>query len=158
FIAYAAWWCRQRLLSYVVVNGSAVQIPRYRQGEFGKISRITNKLMQSLGRYPSPEEVAEESGYDLAIVEEIVGLIQPSLELDATVKGDGSQSEISNYFGESREEASDREEVMVAQIAYQREIEGALSVLTEREQKVICMYFGLRGEKEQGLPAIGKHF
>src|SRR5690606_3127858 len=98
FANYAAYWVKQRLMKYTTEHGFATRIPPYRSWSLHRITKVSAQLMQRYGRAPTPQEVAEETGYDLREVEEILAILQPDMELDAKIKGEPGSGEVQSYF------------------------------------------------------------
>lgn len=156
FVHYAAFWIKQRLQKYVAEYGGPTRIPPSRAGTVQRVRKVASRLMQWHVRPPTAQEVADETGYDPREVDEILKLLQAPVELDSPIKGDPVAAELRNYFGESIEEARERETHQVSRLAMRAEIEKALSVLTEREALVIRLYYGLESGEEMSLEEIGR--
>jgi RNA polymerase primary sigma factor len=156
FSRYGVFWIKQRLLKGTVEEGFDTRVPPHRAAAIHRVRRVSAKLMQSLAREATPEEIAAETGYHMSEVGEIQRLLQPAVELDSAVKGDPAAGDLRSYFGESAADAADREQRNVVQIACQRQVASALSLLTEREAFVLRMHFGLEGEEAHDLEAVGR--
>lgn len=154
FGAYANRWIRQYLLKYTVEDGRALKIPPSHSSTVHRVIRVSSVLMQKLGREATAEEIAAETGYRLDRVKEVLALLQPSLELDAAAGPDTSSKELNTYFGESMADAEEREDDSIRRIDLERAAQRLLSVLTEREAKVLILHFGLNGYEPHDLKDI----
>lgn len=154
FGAYANRWIRQYLLKYTVEDGRPIKIPPSHSSTVHRVIKVSSLLMQKLGREATAEEIAEETGYRLDRVKQVLSLLQPSLELDAATGDDASSKELGTYFGESVADADEREEDSVNQVDFERAAYRALSILTEREAKVLTLYFGLNGHEPHEMKEI----
>ncbi len=155
FISYGVWWIRQAILQALAEQSRAVRLPLNRVGALHKIGKISTQLLQSLGRDPSPHEIAEA----LAMTEEEVSLTmgagRDAMSLDKSFTDDGNENTLLDVLEDESQEspaaAQDRASLRV-------EIEKALDSLTPREAEVLTLYFGLNGERALTLEEIGARF
>ncbi len=154
FISYAVWWIRQSILQSLAEQSRIVRLPLNRVSSLTKISRSFSELEQKFQRDPSPEELAELMEIKVEEVMINTKLSGRHLSIDAPfVQGEENglldvlESEIGN---------SPDADLMVSSL--RRELERALSTLTERESDVIICYFGLRGRQAMTLEEIGKQY
>ncbi|HEX7123896.1 MAG TPA: sigma-70 family RNA polymerase sigma factor [Gemmatimonadaceae bacterium] len=160
FANYASIWIKQRVLKYIAENGGVVRIPHYRAAIVNKVVRENARLKQALGREPALDELWQrmqeiDPKCTHAEVEEVFRLLQPAMELDAPMKKDGDDSAtFGSYFGESPAEAEERTTQQLHKIDLERAVDDALALLSEREQLVITLNFGLKGNRAMDLEQI----
>lgn len=154
FISYAVWWIRQAILQAMAEQSRAVRIPLNRVGALYKIGNAVDRLLQSLGRDPSPEEIAEVLEMPSREVEMTLNLKKGALSLDAPFEQD-SDNTLLDVIGDEDGPAPYRP---AFDQSLRNEIEKALDSLTPREAEVIDLYFGLNYEKAITLEEIGARF
>lgn len=156
FANYAAYWIKQRVMKYVAEHGFTVRVPPYRAAVVNKVVRAHSRLSAQLGRPPSALEVAEVTLCSDAEVAEVLQMMQPTLELDATVKDGEGSATFGSYFGESAAEADARTDYTLRQIEIVNAIKNALTGIPDRERNVIEWYFGLDGRPVTDLDEIAR--
>lgn len=156
FANYAAYWIKQRVMKYVAEHGFTVRVPPYRAAVVNKVVRAHARLTAQMGRPPSVAEVAEETKHSDAEVAEVMQMMQPALELDATVKDGEGSATFGSYFGESTAEADARLDHTLRQIEIINAIKDALSGIPDRERNVIEWYYGLDGQPVTDLDEIAR--
>ena len=150
FSTYATWWIRQAVQRSVANQGKTIRIPVHVQERLQKLWRERTKLELSLGRDPTPEELAKATGLALDHVEEALAAADASISLNQPVgEGDGELGDL--FAATEGAEAVDETEAALRRAEVQR----ALADLSDRERRVISLRFGFEGEVTS-LEAIGR--
>ncbi|MFH0794861.1 MAG: RNA polymerase sigma factor RpoD, partial [bacterium] len=141
FSTYATWWIRQAVTRAIADQARTIRIPVHMIETINKLSRVSRFLVQELGREPSPEEIADKMGMPVEKIRRVFKIAQQPISLETPIGEDGD-----SHFGDFIE---DQEAVSpVSATAYklmQEQIERVLKTLTEREEKVLRLRFGLGG-------------
>jgi len=153
FSTYSTWWIRQRITRAILDQARTIRLPVHLIEESTRISRIYTKFMREKGREPSPEEVAKIMGLSVVRVNEILRAIQEPVSLETPILSEEKElkdviideKSVSPFKKLENSEASSR-------------IEEVLSSLTEREEKIIRMRFGIGVGSEHTLEEVGKYF
>jgi RNA polymerase primary sigma factor len=153
FSTYSTWWIRQRITRAILDQARTIRLPVHLIEESTRISRIFAKFMREKGREPSPEEVSKIMGLSVVRVNEILRAIQEPVSLETPILSEEKELKdviidekaISPFKTLENNEASSR-------------IEQVLSSLTEREEKIIRMRFGIGVNSEHTLEEVGKFF
>jgi RNA polymerase primary sigma factor len=153
FSTYSTWWIRQRITRAILDQARTIRLPVHLIEESTRISRIYAKFMRERGREPAPEEVADLMGLSVVRVTEILRAIQEPVSLETPILSEEKElkdviideKSISPFKLLENSEASDR-------------IEQVLSSLTQREEKIIRMRFGIGEGSEHTLEEVGKFF
>jgi len=154
FISYAVWWIRQSILQALAEQSRIVRLPLNRVGSLNKISKTFSELEQRYEREPSPDELAEVLEVTTAEVVDTMKISGRHVSMDAPfVQGD--ENSLSDVLENDSEETPDAE---LMNDSLRREVQRALSTLTQREADVISLYFGLNGEHSMTLEEIGEKF
>ena len=154
FISYAVWWIRQTVLKALTEQTRSVRLPLNQNSNLAKLARTNTQLTQSLGRTPTDAEIASEMEKPVGTIRALRRVAALELSLDAPI---GQRDRDSASFGErfSGAEASDIEENVDA-IACRDFLETMFEqYLTERERKILYLYYGLDGGEERTLEVIG---
>lgn len=155
FANYAALWIKQRVMKYVAERGFVVRVPQYHAATINKTLRARKLLMQELGREPGVMEIAESvEGCSMEEIEEVMRILQPSLEFDAPVKEGEESTTFGSYFGESTEDAEQREEGVLEEMDLKKAIADSLELLEERDAQVLMWYFGIGRTRALDLDQI----
>jgi len=154
FISYAVWWIRQSILQALAEQSRIVRLPLNRVGSLNKISKTFSELEQKYEREPSPEELAEVLEVSTAEVVDTLKISGRHVSMDAPFV-QGEENSLLDVL-ENESEASPDSELMNDSL--RREVQRALSTLTQREADVITLYFGLNGEHSMTLEEIGEKF
>lgn len=154
FISYAVWWIRQSILQALAEQSRIVRLPLNRVGALNKIGKAYSSLEQEYEREPSAQEIAKELDMDIDEVSDTMRISGRHISVDAPFL-QGEENRLLDVL-ENNEQPSPDDTLM--SISLQREIERALSTLTEREGEVIKLYFGLRTEHSLTLEEIGEKF
>jgi RNA polymerase primary sigma factor len=154
FISYAVWWIRQTVLQALAEQTRSVRIPLNQNSNLVKLSRTETALTQILGRSPSDQEIADEMGEPVETVRALRRVAASELSLDAPIdRGDRDSASFGERFAGA--EAEDIEETVESQA--QREFLDRMfeKYLTERERKILYLYYGLDDGEERTLEEIG---
>ncbi|MDH4038248.1 MAG: RNA polymerase sigma factor RpoD/SigA [Candidatus Krumholzibacteria bacterium] len=152
FISYAVWWVRQAILHSLSEAPRMVRLPMNRVGLAQRATRTARKLEQDLGRDPYAEEIARELSVSEREVEEVMSFSRGHVSLDEPLSADGEDAFIDQI---QDEEAESPDQNLFAQML-SRDLRRALLHLTEREQTILNMYYGLDGEEPLTLEEIGR--
>jgi RNA polymerase primary sigma factor len=153
FSTYATWWIRQAVTRALADQGRTIRVPVHMTEYVTRIARVRQELVQTLGRYPTPEEIGEGVGLSADRVEQVLAIRDP-LSLETPV-GDQDDSTLSDFV-------EDREVEPLADAAgrsmLQEHLEAILDTLDERERGIIQMRFGFLGQEPGTLDAVGKTY
>jgi RNA polymerase primary sigma factor len=153
FSTYATWWIRQAITRAIADQARTIRIPVHMVETINRFNRTQRKLMQELGREPTPEEVAEVLGMDPAKAREIVKVSQEPTSL-ATPVGDEDDSQLGDFIeapGLKPEEQATRE-------LLKDQLQEVLESLSPREARVLMLRFGLEDGKQRTLEEVGREF
>ncbi|MGH7502709.1 MAG: sigma-70 family RNA polymerase sigma factor [Longimicrobiales bacterium] len=154
FISYAVWWIRQTVLQALAEQTRSVRIPLNQNSNLVKLSRTETALTQILGRSPTDQEIADEMGEPVETVRALRRVAASELSLDAPIdRGDRDSASFGERFAGA--EAEDIEDTVESQA--QREFLDRMfeKYLTERERKILYLYYGLDDGEERTLEEIG---
>jgi RNA polymerase primary sigma factor len=154
FISYAVWWIRQSILQALAEQSRIVRLPLNRVGSLNKISKTFSELEQKFEREPSPEELAEVLEVTTAEVVDTMKISGRHVSMDAPFV-QGEENSLLDVLENDSEETPDSG---LMTDSLRREVQRALSTLTQRESDVITLYFGLNGEHALTLEEIGEKF
>ena len=154
FSTYATWWIRQAITRAIADQARTIRIPVHMVETINKLYRISRRLMQELGREPTPEEIADEAELEPDRVREIFKIAQEVTSLEAPV-GEDQES----FLGDFIPDESQLSPVDVASKQLLKDhLDEVLATLSEREAKVLKLRFGLEGNKQMTLEEVGKVF
>lgn len=154
FSTYATWWIRQAITRAIADQARTIRIPVHMVETINKLYRISRKLMQELGREPTPEEIGEEVELEPDRVREIFKIAQETTSLEAPV-GEDQESILGDFIpDESQLSPVDQ----ASKQLLKDHLDEVLGTLTERESKVLKLRFGLEGTKQMTLEEVGKVF
>jgi RNA polymerase primary sigma factor len=154
FISYAVWWIRQSILQALAEQSRIVRLPLNRVGSLNKISKTFSELEQKYEREPSPDELAEVLEVSTAEVVDTLKISGRHVSMDAPFV-QGEENSLLDVLENSSEASPDSS---LMNDSLRREVQRALSTLTQREADVISLYFGLNGEHSMTLEEIGEKF
>ena len=154
FISYAVWWIRQAILQALAEQSRIVRVPLSRAGTLHRIGKRSSSLTQELGREPTLDEIAQELDLTEEEIKHTLAMAQTHLSLDAPLVP-GEDGQLLDYV--SDQFAAGPDEELYSQ-ALQQSIEDALGTLSEREAKVLRLYFGLGDTDPLTLEQIGERF
>jgi len=153
FSTYATWWIRQAITRALADQARTIRIPVHMVETINRFNRAQRKLMQELGREPTPEEVAVALGIDPSKAREIIKVSQEPTSL-ATKVGDDEDSELGDFI-----EAHDlKPDQQAAQALLRDDLSEVLDTLSPRERRVLELRFGLEDGKQRTLEEVGKEF
>ncbi|MFZ5438034.1 MAG: RNA polymerase sigma factor RpoD [Patescibacteria group bacterium] len=155
FSTYATWWIRQAITRSIADQARTIRIPVHMVETINKLMRTARRLMQDLGREPTPEEIGEKMEMEPEKVREILKISQNTTSLETPV-GDGEDDSILGDFIADDKQVSPYEATSKQML--RENIEEVLSALSDREAKVLKMRFGLQGNKTMTLEEVGKKF
>lgn len=157
FSTYATWWIRQAITRAIADQARTIRIPVHMVETINKVLRTQRRLTQELNREPSVEEVAKEMDMEVEKIEYVMKIKQDIASLDASVGREGEDEESSlGDFIEDEERVSPEDSAATQLLKEQ--IAGVLKTLSEREQKIIKMRFGIGGGKSHTLEEVGAEF
>ena len=154
FSTYATWWIRQAITRAVADQARTIRIPVHMVETINKLVRVQRQLVQELSREPFAEEVAERMGISVEKVQQIQKIAQEPISLEAPV-GEEEDSSLGDFISDPH--ALDPYEY-TAQEMLKRELNEVLDGLTDREEKVLRMRFGLLDGRQRTLEEVGKEF
>jgi RNA polymerase primary sigma factor len=154
FSTYATWWIRQAITRAIADQARTIRIPVHMIETINKVIRISRKLIQEYGREPTPDEVAEAMNMTPDKVRSILKIAQEAISLETPIGDDGDSS-----FGDFIEDESAESPANVAAFGVFREqLEQVLKTLTDREEKVLRLRFGLGDGYPRTLEEVGSVF
>lgn len=153
FSTYATWWIRQAITRAIADQARTIRIPVHMVETINKFNRISRKLMQELGREPTPEEVAYEMEIEPDKVREIIKVSQEPASLEAPV-GEEEDSRLGDFIQDASASPTDQ----ATQALLKDHIREVLGTLSPREAKVLEYRFGLEDGKQRTLEEVGREF
>ena len=154
FISYAVWWIRQSILQALAEQSRIVRLPLNKIGSINKINKTYAKLEQEFEREPNAEEIAEVLEITEAEVKESMKNAGRHISMDAPLV----QDEDNTMYDVLKSEEAPTPETELLYESLRKEIDRAISTLTQREQDVVRLYFGLNGSHPMTLEEIGEKF
>ena len=154
FSTYATWWIRQAITRAIADQARTIRIPVHMVETINKLIRVSRQLLQELGREPTPEEIAEEMKMPVERVREILKISQEPVSLETPI-GEEEDSHLGDFIKD------DNVPVPADAAAFtllKEQLEEVLGTLTEREQKVLTLRFGLEDGRARTLEEVGKEF
>ena len=157
FSTYATWWIRQAITRAIADQARTILIPVHMVETINKVLRTTRRLTQELNREPTNEEIAEAMGMEVSKIEYVMRIKQDIASLDASVGRDGDDEE--SVLGDFVEDSErDSPEDATANQILKEQIAEILTTLSEREQKIIRLRFGIGGGRPHTLEEVGNEF
>ena len=154
FSTYATWWIRQAITRAIADQARTIRIPVHMVETINKLIRVSRQLLQELGREPTPEEIAVEMNMPVERVREILKISQEPVSLETPI-GEEEDSHLGDFIQD------DNVPVPADAAAFtllKEQLEEVLGTLTEREQKVLTLRFGLEDGRARTLEEVGKEF
>ena len=154
FSTYATWWIRQAITRAIADQARTIRIPVHMVETINKLIRVSRQLLQELGREPTPEEIAEELDMPVERVREILKISQEPVSLETPI-GEEEDSHLGDFIQD------DNVPVPADAAAFtllKEQLVEVLSTLTDREQKVLRLRFGLDDGRARTLEEVGKEF
>jgi len=155
FSTYATWWIRQAITRAIADQARTIRIPVHMVETINKLLRTQRRLTQELNREPTNEEIAVAMEMDVDKVEHIMKIKQDISSLDASVRDDEEDSVLGDFIED--EDAKTPTESASEQLL-KEQVKQILSTLTEREQKILKLRFGLEDGKSHTLEEVGQEF
>jgi len=155
FSTYATWWIRQAITRAIADQARTIRIPVHMVETINKLLRTQRRLTQELNREPTNEEIAKEMEIDVEKVEHIMKIKQDISSLDASVRDDEEDSVLGDFIED--EDSVSPEESATGQLLKEH-VKDMLGALTEREQKILKLRFGLEDGKSHTLEEVGQEF
>ncbi len=155
FSTYATWWIRQAITRAIADQARTIRIPVHMVETINKLLRTQRRLTQELNREPSNEEIAKAMEIDVEKVEHIMKIKQDISSLDASVRDDEEDSVLADFIED--EDTISPEESATNQLLKEH-VKDMLGALTEREQKILKLRFGLEDGKSHTLEEVGQEF
>ncbi|BFH61440.1 MULTISPECIES: RNA polymerase sigma factor RpoD [Paenibacillus] len=154
FSTYATWWIRQAITRAIADQARTIRIPVHMVETINKLIRVSRQLLQELGREPTPEEIAAEMELSVEKVREIMKIAQEPVSLETPI-GEEDDSHLGDFI-------EDQEALAPADAAayelLKEQLEDVLDTLTEREENVLRLRFGLDDGRTRTLEEVGKVF
>jgi RNA polymerase primary sigma factor len=154
FSTYATWWIRQAVTRAIADKGRTIRIPVHMVEKLNKVVHVERQLVQSLGREPSPEEIASELDCTPREVRDILRMSQQPISLEKPI-GDEEESELGDFVEDQTAESPFE---LAAENLRKENVHRALAALPQREREVIEMRFGLTGGRPRTLEEVGRAF
>ncbi|MBQ5534496.1 MAG: sigma-70 family RNA polymerase sigma factor, partial [Lachnospiraceae bacterium] len=154
FSTYATWWIRQAITRAIADQARTIRIPVHMVETINKLIRVSRQLLQELGREPTPEEIAEQMDMPVEKVREILKISQEPVSLETPI-GEEEDSHLGDFIQD------DQVPVPADAAAFEllkEQLNEVLDTLTEREQKVLRLRFGLDDGKARTLEEVGRQF
>ncbi len=154
FSTYATWWIRQAITRAIADQARTIRIPVHMVETINKLIRVQRQLLQDLGREPSPEEIGEEMELSAEKVREILKIAQEPVSLETPI-GEEDDSHLGDFIEDSEAQSpSDH----AAYELLKEQLEDVLDTLTDREENVLRLRFGLDDGRTRTLEEVGKVF
>jgi RNA polymerase primary sigma factor len=155
FSTYATWWIRQAITRAIADQARTIRIPVHMVETINKLLRTQRRLTQELNREPTNEEIAAAMDIEVEKVEHIMKIKQDISSLDASIRDDEEESVLADFIED--EDTISPEESATNQLLKEH-VKDMLGALTEREQKIIRLRFGLEDGKQHTLEEVGQEF
>src|SRR5574344_2183266 len=154
FSTYATWWIRQAITRAIADQARTIRIPVHMVETINKLIRTSRHLLQTMGREPTPEEIAAELEMPVEKVKEVLKVAQEPISLETPV-GEEDESNLGNFIPD--EDAPSPSE-QAADVLLREHIEEVMQTLTPREAKVLKLRFGLQDGRMRTLEEVGREF
>lgn len=155
FSTYATWWIRQAITRAIADQARTIRIPVHMVETINKLLRTQRRLTQELNREPTNDEIAKAMDLDVDKVEHIMKIKQDISSLDASIRDEDEDSILSDFIED--EDTISPEDSATNQLL-KEQVKGMLGALTEREQKILKLRFGLEDGKQHTLEEVGQEF
>jgi RNA polymerase primary sigma factor len=155
FSTYATWWIRQAITRAIADQARTIRIPVHMVETINKLLRTQRRLTQELNREPTNEEIAAAMEMDVDKVEHIMKIKQDISSLDASVRDDEEDSVLGDFI---EDEDTKTPTESASEQLLKEQVKQILSTLTEREQKILKLRFGLEDGKSHTLEEVGQEF
>ena len=154
FSTYATWWIRQAITRAIADQARTIRIPVHMVETINKLIRVSRQLLQELGREPTPEEIADKMDMSVERVREILKISQEPVSLETPI-GEEEDSHLGDFIQDEHIPIPADE---AAHTLLREQLEKVMDTLSEREQKVLALRFGLEDGKPHTLEEVGREF
>ena len=154
FSTYATWWIRQAITRAIADQARTIRVPVHMVETINKLIRVSRQLLQELGREPTPEEIAAELDMPVERVREILKISQEPVSLETPI-GEEEDSHLGDFIQDDNVPVPAE---AAAQTLLKEQLDEVLDTLTEREQKVLRLRFGMDDGRARTLEEVGKEF
>ena len=154
FSTYATWWIRQAITRAIADQARTIRIPVHMVETINKLIRVSRQLLQELGREPTPEEIEKELDMPVERVREILKISQEPVSLETPI-GEEEDSHLGDFIQDDNVPVPAE---AAAQTLLKEQLDEVLDTLTEREQKVLRLRFGMNDGRARTLEEVGKEF
>ena len=154
FSTYATWWIRQAITRAIADQARTIRIPVHMVETINKLIRVSRQLLQELGREPAPEEIAQELDMPVERVREILKISQEPVSLETPI-GEEEDSHLGDFIQDDNVPVPAE---AAAQTLLKEQLDEVLDTLTDREQKVLRLIFGMNDGRARTLEEVGKEF
>ena len=154
FSTYATWWIRQAITRAIADQARTIRIPVHMVETINKLIRVSRQLLQELGREPTPEEIAAQLDMPVDRVREILKISQEPVSLETPI-GEEEDSHLGDFIQDDNVPVPAE---AAAQTLLKEQLDEVLDTLTEREQKVLRLRFGMNDGRARTLEEVGKEF
>ena len=154
FSTYATWWIRQAITRAIADQARTIRIPVHMVETINKLIRVSRQLLQELGREPTPEEIAAELDMPVERVREILKISQEPVSLETPI-GEEEDSHLGDFIQDDNVPVPAE---AASQTLLKEQLDEVLDTLTEREQKVLRLRFGMDDGRARTLEEVGKEF
>jgi len=154
FSTYATWWIRQAITRAIADQARTIRIPVHMVETINKLLRVSRQLLQELGREPTNEEIAERMDIPVTRVREIMKISQDPISLETPI-GEEEDSHLGDFI---KDENITSPADAAAFVLLKEQLNEVLGTLTDREQEVLRLRFGLEDGRTRTLEEVGKEF
>ena len=154
FSTYATWWIRQAITRSIADQARTIRIPVHMIETINKLMRIQKQLVQAFGREPTPDEIAEDMNLPVDRVRAVLKMAQQPISLQSPV-GDSEDTHFGDFI---EDKTAENPSEMTAYSLLKERLQNVLGTLTEREQEVLTLRFGLADGYSRTLEEVGKKF
>ena len=154
FSTYATWWIRQAITRAIADQARTIRIPVHMVETINKLIRVSRQLLQELGREPTPAEIGKEMGFSEEKVREIQKIAQDPVSLETPI-GEEEDSHLGDFIEDDNAPAPSE---AASYALLKEQLMEVLNTLTEREEKVLRLRFGLDDGRARTLEEVGKEF
>lgn len=155
FSTYATWWIRQAITRALADQSRTIRIPVHMVETINRFLQVKRRLLQDLGREPTPEEMASEMGEEVGKIQHIMKISQDTISLEVSVGDDDDDTSLQDFIEDVKNVPPDRSAGLEVLRTYVKE---AISDLSAREQKILEMRFGLDDGVTHTLEEVGQEF
>lgn len=154
FSTYATWWIRQAITRSIADQGRTIRVPVHMVEKINKLIRVSRELFQEMGREPTPEEIGEEMEISPEKVREIKKISKEAISLETPI-GEEEDSNLGDFI---KDEEAPEPASSVSNILLKEQLDDVLDTLTDREQRIIELRFGIGDGRNRTLEEVGKEF